>query len=482
MRTNVEKTPNEFQPDHISASGNAPVLRWLQPERVFAAITLSFGLAVLLLNPPFQAPDEPDHFYRAFQLSQGDVLGQRRGTSAGGELPTAAIVVADTAGIPFHPEVKMSEAIFRKKLDPLFVHWNAAPRGYAHFPHSVYYPPTSYTPQALSIALGKLFHLGPLLLLYAARVSSLVCYLILGWTALGRLRSFRWSCAVLMLAPMSLYIMGSVAPDGLLIGSAFLLAAMAVNYGADRLSPLTTRELSLLIALSSLVTIVKIVYFPLALAAAALAFGRLSTPRQRVTFAIAFLVFCMAPAYVWARLASGVYVAGRSDIPIDPVAQSHSILTHPLSFIGIVGRTIRYYGPNMYEWTVGVLGWGDTVLPSWYYRFFAVSFLTCVLVDAATATPLRWRHRTLFVGAAVATFLLICAAQYVTWNSPGASGAIDGICGRYFLPFMPFLVLTVPAVRWLKISPSLAPIVGTTSILTGAIVCVFALTSRYYFH
>jgi uncharacterized membrane protein len=478
----VETPTDDAKRDCVPAPADYSVLRWLQPERVFAAITLSFGLAVLLLNPPFQAPDEPDHFYRAFQLSQADVLGQRHGKSAGGDLPTAAIVVADTAGIPFHPEVKMSAALFRKKLDPMFVDWNTVPRGYAHFPHSVYYPPPSYTPQAISIAIGRLLHLGPLLLLYVARLSSLACYVILGWAALRRMTSYRWSCAALLLAPMSLYIMGSVAPDGLLIGSAFLLAAMAVSYSSDRSSPIPTRELTLLVALGALVTIVKIVYFPLAVATAVLAFARLSSARRRATFAIAFLGFCIVPAYVWARFAAGVYVAGRSDIPIDPVAQSHYILTHPLSFVGTVGETIRFYGPNMYEWTVGMLGWGDTAMPHWYYRFFAVSLLTCVSVDAATATPLRWRGRTLFVGAAVVTFLLICAAQYATWNSPGAGGAIDGICGRYFLPFTPFLVLSVPAVRWLKVSPALAPIVGTTSILTGAVVCVFALVTRYYVH
>ena len=86
----------------------------LQPHAVFLALTLTFGVAVMLLNPPFQAPDEGDHFYRAFQISEGGFVGQKGFGNAGGPLPVIAFRVADPEGISFHPDVKMTPAIWRE--------------------------------------------------------------------------------------------------------------------------------------------------------------------------------------------------------------------------------------------------------------------------------------------------------------------------------------------------------------------------------
>ena len=38
---------------------------------VFAGLALLFGSIFVFLIPPFQSPDEPNHFLRAFQVSEG---------------------------------------------------------------------------------------------------------------------------------------------------------------------------------------------------------------------------------------------------------------------------------------------------------------------------------------------------------------------------------------------------------------------------
>ena len=42
----------------------------LSAERTFLLCGGLLGLVLLLLVPPFQVPDEPQHFYRAFQTSE----------------------------------------------------------------------------------------------------------------------------------------------------------------------------------------------------------------------------------------------------------------------------------------------------------------------------------------------------------------------------------------------------------------------------
>ncbi len=51
------------------------VTRRLKPEAVFLYFALVFGCSVLVIMPPFQAPDEEHHFFRAYQVSEGIMLG-----------------------------------------------------------------------------------------------------------------------------------------------------------------------------------------------------------------------------------------------------------------------------------------------------------------------------------------------------------------------------------------------------------------------
>ncbi|HXN34821.1 MAG TPA: hypothetical protein VN877_01535, partial [Opitutaceae bacterium] len=95
-------------PPPLPASRLRILAESLRPEVVFLLLACSFGVAVLFANAPFQAPDENDHYFRVFQLSEGTLLGEKRGSDSGGVLPVAAADVTDTEGIPFHNERKMT--------------------------------------------------------------------------------------------------------------------------------------------------------------------------------------------------------------------------------------------------------------------------------------------------------------------------------------------------------------------------------------
>ncbi|PTX92579.1 DUF2142 domain-containing protein [Opitutus sp. ER46] len=464
------------------ASNTPTRLAWLRPERVFLAVGLVFGLMNLFLNPPFQAPDEPDHFFRAFQLSEGKLVGVRRGQQSGGDLPLPIMAVADTEGIAFHPEKKMSVAIIQKKLAPAEVDWTHAPRGYAHFPHTVVYSPVTYAPQIVALGLGKVVSAGPLLLLYLCRLAVLGAYLLVGWLALRRLPVRTWSCLLLLMVPMSLYLgSATAAPDSLLNCLAFLLVALAVAALArpaeapERMGELVGFGLAV-----ALVAILKNVYLPLGLAALLLRLTRISTPRRRVIFGITTLLVAVLPVLVWSQFVSAAWVVGRSDIPIDPVAQARHVVGDPLGFLALVGHTLHVEGVPLYRSFVGLLGWGDTDMPEWFYRAFGIGFVLCLLAESSRDDHVSWSHRGLFAVAVVGSLLLVFLAQYSLWNAPGSTGPIEGVGGRYFLPMAPFLVFCAPPIRWVGVpSGVIAAGAAILTVLCGA-VTVYAVVARYY--
>ena len=454
--------------------------RIFQPHRVFLLLAAIFGFVIMLANPPCQAGDESEHFVRAFQISEGTIVGQKGFGNTGGDLPKVAFWVGDPEGISFHYEKKMTRAIFLKKLNPLFVDWKKAERTFCGFPHSVVYPPAGYIPQTLAIFFGRHAHIGPLGLMYLARTAGLLASIGLAYAALRCLPVYRWSAMILLLSPMSLYLFGSVAPDGFLISGTFLLVALALKFctreGGDVPWPYQVAIMSLAAALA----VVKGVYLPFSFVACLLVLPHLGRRRNQIIWVVAFALLCLVPVWLWSRVVTAVYMPGRSDIPIDPVAQSLFIRTHPLTFLHVVATSLQDEYVGIYQWFVGVLSWGDTYLPTWFYWTFGGGLLACVIAESPGAFVVRWWQRLLMFATAVATALLIVLAQYLIWNSPGSLTPIESIQGRYFIPVAILVVASFPAIRRLPHpKPNLAVFASALGAL-NAIVCLVAVVQRFY--
>ena len=57
----------------ISRMGDKFFYLFLTPEKAYLFLGLIFGILFLMITPPFQVPDEPQHFYRAFHVSEGNI-------------------------------------------------------------------------------------------------------------------------------------------------------------------------------------------------------------------------------------------------------------------------------------------------------------------------------------------------------------------------------------------------------------------------
>ena len=80
----------------------------MHPERIFIFVGLLFGLLFLIVTPPFQAPDEPAHFFRAYEISDLGIIAERQGDSVGDFLPQSLTVIVDElmADIPHNLKKK----------------------------------------------------------------------------------------------------------------------------------------------------------------------------------------------------------------------------------------------------------------------------------------------------------------------------------------------------------------------------------------
>jgi hypothetical protein len=200
-------------------------------------------LPLVVLTPPFQVPDEPQHFLRAYQLSELQLTasmypGEARGTmpaslEAKALLPSSLLeliekflgtrsVYADDG--PPRTIAKPLQSTFLALDRPL----DSERRELMSLVTIAKFP-FSYLPQASAIAVGRWLGAGPLLLLYLGRLANaLVAVATLAWAV--RLMPIGRELTMLFgLLPMATYLYASVSPDASIITTAFLFTAVALR-------------------------------------------------------------------------------------------------------------------------------------------------------------------------------------------------------------------------------------------------------------
>src|SRR5262245_40105858 len=128
------------------------------PERVWICLGLVFGGLLLAITPPLQVPDEEAHFYRAFQVSDGGLIAEKRDARSGGWIPESLVVVTDRFIGLAHSQQRTTVAAI---VDAFSIPLDPSLRQFVGFENTSPQTPLSYLPQSLGMRLGRALGLGP---------------------------------------------------------------------------------------------------------------------------------------------------------------------------------------------------------------------------------------------------------------------------------------------------------------------------------
>lgn len=454
-----------------------------EPSRAFAFLAPVLGLLFLILTPPFQVPDEPEHFYRAYQLSEGRLLGrtERGGEAAraGGVLPKSLETAAELAmgDVPHNESVKVDRVALRSAWA---VPLASRDRAFLDFPTTVLYSPIPYLPQVTAALAGKLFRARPLMLLYLMRLANLAAWLILAGAAIRMTPIFKWVFLLLALAPMSLSQAASASADAATNGAAFLLIALVLRAALRPGAGPGLKEKAAVAALAAAVALCKPVYAVLPLFILIIPAARLGGSNKKRPFAILTLLSAWGLTAAWSLAASGASVplqAGASAL-----GQARYALAHPDVFLGALWHSVSVHVQDHFPEFVGQLGWLDVTLPLGLVWAFYLALAGAGLTDKVPGLSLSRGRRAYALGLAAAGALAVLLMIYAFWN-PVESPGIEGVQGRYFIPFGPLACL---ALYNLRLPPLLhdsrpARLALTAFAAFAPALALFVLVLRYYF-
>ena len=400
----------KFERDAASAGSFAvPAWRRTSPDASGLSLSVAYLLYGLVMAvfltwfmPPFQNPDELNHFFKADQISRGQIISDRGGGHISVAIATANYE-ADTT-------------------------WTAQTLP-AIFPNTAIYPPALYVPAAAAIIAGKAMSLSVIQTLRLIRMTNALLAIAIVALAIALAGAASTWIFLLCALPMSVSVMTSVSQDGLIIALTALACALLLQPRA---------RLGIASILLILIAMAKPPYTVLALALIATA----RAPRTSRLISAAALLACVL---TWTWIAHHYSATPlRTDIHVDTAEQIRHLLAAPLEIIRPTVRSLVVNRIIYGESFIGVLGRMELYLSDYYYLFVAGVLL--VFAIQLRPTP-DWRTfgRT---AAAVVTGGIIFLSLYLVWTEVGAR-MVDGIQGRYFIPIAIVLALVpMAASRW----------------------------------
>ena len=446
----------------VKRQGNLPHVRF------FLLIAPFLYAAFALLSPPFQTPDEHQHLFRAWQLSELHLIAERRGPALGGVLPggieiAAAPEIGTVDPHALRPPPKRPLTMTRSTSP------DAAPPRFYNFFGSAIYSPAGYGPQVLAVWVGKSAGLSVENIVRLGRLFNAAFAIALIAAAIALTP---WGASVFLfvgLFPMTVATASALGQDGLINGGACLLTALGLRAAASRRWTLQSQAGAFLLLCA--LTLSKIVYLPLALVG--------GLPRREKPLREVGLLFicCLVPAVLavwWVSATNAVKVDHFAHVPhagerVASWLADPSLLVAPLlsAFAGL---------PRLMQQTLFTFGWLNIgpIMPA---QALSAAALLCLFLGGGTeqgepGAAMRLRLIVVSFGIAIA----ICLALLLTYTPVDMAG-VNGLQGRYFIPSACLLLLALLPARSFVASAG----VHLKTLLIGANLVVLIVIAKAFY-
>lgn len=460
---------------------------WSTPELFLVFVGALFGSAFILITPPLQGPDEPQHFLRAYQVSEGGLL-------PGGAADNMPSSLYET-----YKRILYSDDIRFKANEKYELHNTKAalaiplePTKEENYANTTIYAPVAYLPHAIMIALGRVVEAPPVVLIYLARFGGLLAWLGLLYLSIRISPIGKWPITVFGLIPMTIFQAAIINTDVASGGLLFLYIAVILSL-LKRKTPLDYRAYAAVGLIGSLMALSKqsmILMLPMAFLLMFRRWPNTKTRKFELYKTLGKLLLAIIVPVVLVGLwmyitkdTESIDVAANGSIPGEQIRQ---IISDPGRFgFALWNMNFHTWGDEITRSFIGTFGWVDVPMALSFtiigYVALFVALVTNRAKDNETLSELSGKlPRFLLALLAVGYFVGVSAMLYV-FNSPVRFSVIVGLQGRYFLPLLPLLLILVANNDQLKMKPKLYNFFVKVVPISLLIVSGIYLTIRYYF-
>ena len=440
-------------------------------EEIYFLAGTFLGVLYLLVLPPLSAPDEISHYISAYQLSS-HMLGQPSNSEDGHVLVRARdwfledvygeYVYDDTERYPVRQGLRDGSDEGTVLGEPLveqtyrLIH-DTFQNGQANRQQeglvvSSYPPvvttPAAFFPQAVGISLARLLALDSLWLAYLVSATNLLFFVFMTGLAMKRLPFGKEVLFGVALLPMTLHLAASFSYDVWIMAWIFYFTACCLDlaFVAERVRNIDVAVLAAAMALAGPCKMVYVIFMGLCLLIPIHKFG--SWKKWLVSGFCVLSAWTLVMVFVNGQTVSTYVIPETENIIGWAEEPGYSLGTfrhQTLKCLQLIFNTIMWQGEQYHLTMIGAyLGNLDPILDVPYVLviLFTGCLITLSLRKPGEQLVLTGRNRfwiwTLCLGCTGAIML----SMMLAWT-PISSKVIQGVQGRYFLPFLPVLLMSL---------------------------------------
>lgn len=401
---------------------------------LYLIIVFPLSFLFLFLQLPNQKPDEPHHFYRAYDVANGNIITNKDENGMSKiEVPIHAL---ELNGNTINTYSKLDNSLKEKTEYDNTISVSSTAAGYNFI---------SYLPNSLGILIGKTLNLNIDITFYLARLMSLLFSVFFGYLCLKLLNGVIGEKVffIYLFNPVLLQQQTAISGDVLLNALSLLFICYIFRLMFSK-SDLKFKDVIILIVTYAICISIKIAYFPMILLIFLIPIKKLLQVSKKNVIPIILLI-----------LFSGVFLAlslknmnyKNEDIYIiDGVNQNEQLINvvkNPVSYLITVSNTLNEKGDYYISSFAGkYLNWGDLTVNSGVYVLFIILLFISPFLDTESKYNLPLKNKLLVLVTLFITINVLFGGVYLQWT-PVNANIINGIQGRYFIPilFLPLICM-----------------------------------------
>ncbi len=414
-------------------------VRKFKIETVYLFSLLAIGIIYSFIILPYMAPDEETHIDNAYGYSN-ILLGY------GAKEDGTCLKRQDDALIPLTSEASIDnykyvyENLFQLAENKNLVETESAKSTGAGF--------YVYLPAALGVALARILGLGPVLMLQFGRWFSLLAFALLTFLGMRKLPFGKITLFLICILPMTVQQVTSFSYDSVTLGISILFSCYCLSLAFGN-HAVKGRDILLLCLLSLGIIFSKGgVYLPIAFAFFLIPQNKFNGKKSYIKAMLLMGLFVLL-AFIYRNMTivtslgglssseSSIHVTGETAYTLG------YLLAHPMDYITVIANTIADKSEFYMQSLIGQkLGWVSLSISNVVIVAFIILLLASTLKGRGEKMYFKSSQKVLICLLSAASFGLILTAMLLTWT-PVSHISIEGVHGRYFLPFIFLLVLTL---------------------------------------
>ncbi len=423
-------------------------------EVLFTVIAISFGLTFWLIITPMSVPDETIHYEYSLQLSNymmgaedHQIIDEEYlnyGAMAGHLNISAAYERFITKiGRPLHLDNKNVKLNF--DIDESYT--------------------ICFVPQALGITIGRLLKLNMLATFYLGRLFNLAFYVVCVYIAIKNTPVHKLLFGILATLPIFMQQAASFSYDCYINGLTFVIIAFLMKWMFSD-EPISRKEFIFVFLVNMLIAPIKVVYGLFSFLYWFVPEERFGSKKNKIIatlivtapamYELTVLLFPLAFRVV-RKIFENLFLnrlnAESFDLignigPLKVEGETYTfsdVMADPMAAIELLLRTIRYSLKTWFYASFGRALSGNTlILPTYLVHSILALLIAASLREEKVNESISFK--IIVIGMCIFAGLMMVGGMLISWTEVDqeviedyGGPIIQGIQGRYFSPFLPYL-------------------------------------------